>query len=292
MSTLASRTKAVPSRSTTLALSSLLLCLGAILIGLVGFWHAIPAGAQPVLRALLPVLWLSLAWLGGVNAGLRAYRSVFLAFFGVSSGIWLASLVGGWPLSWLGLDPDTSLLGLAVGKVSEVLPMVAAILLVNRLEGGNPGRLLIRRGRLGLSLALGLAVGALCGLIFLAMGGWEALVFIGPARLMSALPLILVFVLANGFMEELWFRGSFMTRFEGVLGPRVALIVTAVAFSAMHGSAYYTDGLKLIQYTATTLLTGLAWGWIAQRTRTLWGSVLSHAIGDVFVVLGFFFALL
>ena len=102
-----------------------------------------------------------------------------MAFFGVSLGIWLTSLVGALPLRWLGLNPDTSLLGLAVGKVSEVLPIVAAILLVNRLEGGTPGRLLLRKGQLGLSLALGLALGAVLFALFLAMGGWEAIAYVG-----------------------------------------------------------------------------------------------------------------
>jgi membrane protease YdiL (CAAX protease family) len=291
MRSLASGGSAVPSRKGSVAVPALVLCLGAIVIGLAGYWRAIPAEARPVLRACLALLWLSLAWLAGRSAALGAYRSVLLAFFGVSFGIWLASLVGGLPLRWLNLTAD-SLPGLVAGKLSEVTPIIAAILLVNRLEGGDLGRLLLRRGRLGLSLGLGLAVGALCLVIFLAMGGWEAVSFAGPARLLAALPLILVFVLANSLMEELWFRGAILTRCETVLGPGAALIVTAVAFSALHASAYYTEGLKLVQYTATTLLTGLAWGWIAQRTRTLWGSVLSHAIGDVFVVLGFFFTLL
>ena len=60
----------------------------------------------------------------------------------------------------------------------------------------------------------------------------------------------------------------------------------------MHGAADYTSGPQLFQYVGSALVLGLGCGWIAQRTRTLWGSVLAHAIGDVCVVLGFFYALL
>lgn len=275
-----------------LVLLTAFFCCCAILIALVGYWHLIPASIKPALRALAPLVWLAFAALSGLKPAFKPYRPVFMAFFGVSLGIWLSSLVGAWPLRRMGLNPDTSLLGLAVGKLSEVLPIVAAILLVNRLEGGGPGRLLLRRGKLGLSLVLGLALGALLFALFLAMGGWEAIAYVGPARLVAATPLILVFVLSNAFMEELWFRGSFLSRFQEVLGPGAALAATTVAFGVMHGVADYTSGLQLLQYVGSALVLGLGCGWIAQRTQTLWGSVLAHAIGDVCVVLGFFYALL
>jgi membrane protease YdiL (CAAX protease family) len=31
---------------------------------------------------------------------------------------------------------------------------------------------------------------------------------------------------------------------------------------------------------------GLAYGWITQRTDTLWGAVLAHAAADAFLMLG------
>jgi membrane protease YdiL (CAAX protease family) len=275
-----------------LALLTVLFCFCAILIALVGYWHLIPMNLKPALRALAPAVWLALAGLAGLKPASRPYRAVFMAFFGVSLGIWWASLIGDAPLRALGLNPNTSLAGLAASKLSEVLPIIAAILLVNRLEGGAPGRLLLQKGRLRLSLALGLALGAVLFALFLAMGGWEAITYVGAPRLLAATPLILVFALSNAFMEELWFRGSFLPRFEEVLGRGAALAATTVAFGVMHGAADYTSGPQLFQYVGSALVLGLGCGWIAQRTRTLWGSVLAHAIGDVCVVLGFFYALL
>ncbi len=292
MTTLTSPHPAMRGHTVRRALLTTFFCCCAILIALVGYWHLIPTSIKPALRALLPVTWLALAWLAGLRAASRPYRPVFMAFFGVSLGIWLTSLLGNLPLRWLRLNPDTSLLGLAVAKVVEVLPIVAAILLVNRLEGGAPGRLLLQKGKLRLSLALGLALGAVLFALFLAMGGWEAIAYVGAPRLLAATPLILVFALSNAFMEELWFRGSFLPRFEEVLGPGAALAATTIAFGAMHGAADYTSGPQLFQYVGSALVLGLGCGWIAQRTRTLWGSALAHAIGDVCVVLGFFYTLL
>lgn len=292
MTTLASPRPAMNRHAVRLVLLTALFCFCAILIAVVGYWHLIPPNIKPALRVLAPLAWLALAWLTGLKAASRPYRAVFMAFFGVSLGIWLTSLVGALPLRWLGLNPDTSLLGLAVGKVSEVLPIIAAILLVNRLEGGAPGRLLLQKGKLRLSLALGLALGAVLFALFLAMGGWEAIAYVGAPRLLAATPLILVFALSNAFMEELWFRGSFLPRFEEVLGRGAALAATTLAFGVMHGAADYTSGPQLFQYVGSALVLGLGCGWIAQRTRTLWGSVLAHTIGDVCVVLGFFYVLL
>lgn len=292
MTLLSSPRPSTARHSVDLVLPAVLLCLGAILVALVGYWPLLPPSLRPTLRALMALLWLLLAWLAGMKPTFTPYRPVLMAFFGVSFGIWLATLVGAWPLRWLGLNADTSLLGLAVGKLAEVLPIVAGILLVNRLEGGGLGRLLLRRGQLGLSLSLGLAVGCLIVVLFLAMGGWEAIAYVGPARLLAAAPLILLFALANGFMEELWFRGSFLSRFQEVLGPGAALAATTLAFGSMHGIANYASGPQLLQFVGSALILGLGCGWVAQRTQTLWGSVLAHTIGDICVVLGFFYTLL
>jgi membrane protease YdiL (CAAX protease family) len=271
--------------------ASLLLFIGTVGIAVVGYWPVIPTGTHPLVRLLLALLWLLLAWLAGASDHLRTYRSVLLAFFGVSFGIWLATMIGDWPSRLMSLDPD-SLQGLAVAKVGDVVPIVAAILVVNKLDGGGLDRLYLRNGKIGLSLVLGLAIGALCGLMFLAMGGAQAIAYAGPVRLLAALPLMLVFAVSNGFMEELWFRGSFLNRFETVLGPAVALLVTTLAFAAMHGVGTYATGAPLLQFLASTFVLGLSCGWVVQHTRSLWGAVLGHAIGDIFVVLGFFVTLL
>jgi membrane protease YdiL (CAAX protease family) len=35
------------------------------------------------------------------------------------------------------------------------------------------------------------------------------------------------------------------------------------------------------------LALGLLWGWLTQKSHSLWGSVLIHAGGDVLILLGF-----
>lgn len=268
---------------------SVLLLAGSLTVSTVGYWAGVPDAWRAPVRLLLPALWLLLAWAAGRSARLAAWRPVCLAFFAVSLGIMAAWLAGPWPLRWLGLTTD-SLRGMVVAKLTEAAAIVAAILGVSRLEGALLTDLALRRGRLGRSLVRGAGVAALLWLFFMAMGGWQAIVYLGASRLLAALPPVMVFAAANGFMEELWFRGLYLARFEALAGARGSLILTALAFAALHVATSYGSE-ELLPLLAITLLLGLACGWIVQSTRTLWGAVLAHAAGDVLILLGFFWHL-
>ena len=53
-------------------------------------------------------------------------------------------------------------------------------------------------------------------------------------KLLPLWPWILVFVLSNGFMEELLFRGLFLQKLEPFLGKGKSNILTAIIFAIMH----------------------------------------------------------
>lgn len=269
-------------------LAAVFLCSSAVVLS--GYGPGLPDAVRPVVKLALPALWLLLAWAAGRTPAFHTYRSVLLAFFAVSLGLLIAWLIGAWPLQKLGLATD-SLPGMVVAKLAEAIPIVASILIVNRLEGKSLADLHLRRGRLGVGLMGGAAIGLLLSSIFLLMGGRQALAYAGPSRLLAALPYLLVFALANGFMEELWFRGLYLNRFEGLMSPWSALLLSTLAFGMLHLAADYAGG-QLGQLLASTLLLGFTCGWVVQSTRTLWGAVLAHAVGDVLVLLGFFWTLL
>ena len=162
-----------------------------------------------------------------------------------------------------GIDPDTPA-GWAVDKLGGSLTVVVVVLALTLVSGRTPSSLYLRRGRLGLGLAVGLATFAaaaataipLAGFLF---GGRD----LGLARVLPWTPWLLVFVLSNAFAEELLFRGLFLGPLEPLIGR-------------FHANL------------AALLPLALAWGWLTQKSEGIWGSVLLHAGMDISVMVGMF----
>ena len=68
------------------------------------------------------------------------------------------------------------------------------------------------------------------------------------------------------------------------VGRFASNVLVAIPFVLMHSGVPYTT--QDLLFLAVLLPLGLAWGALAQRSESLWGSVLFHAGTDVPVVLG------
>ena len=216
---------------------------------------------------------------------LRPFWKISLAYLAVSVGFLLTLIVGRWLPAPDSLT-SSPITGLALGKLFDVVPLVLPMLLVPTLAGDDFGSIYLQRGKLGQSLLLGLLVGAVTFIPFVMLGGLEGVRAVGAAAVVAALPWIAVFSLSNSFMEELWWRGLFLRKYQVFLGARGALLLTALGWGLMHLIGTYFAGGQLLAFVAIDILLGLAYGWITQRTDTLWGAVLAHAAADAFLVLG------
>ena len=103
---------------------------------------------------------------------------------------------------------------------------------------------------------------------------------------MPWLPWVLVFVLANAFNEELLFRGLFFGRLQPFLGAFTTNLLVAIPFTLLHTGVNYTASIWI--FIAMLFPLSLAWGWLLQKTDSLWGSILFHAAMDIPVVLSIF----
>lgn len=63
---------------------------------------------------------------------------------------------------------------------------------------------------------------------------------ISNRRILVWAPRIFTFVLANGFLEELMFRGLFLRKFEPLLGAPLANFLTGFVFAVGHAGVTYT----------------------------------------------------
>jgi membrane protease YdiL (CAAX protease family) len=256
------------------------------------YYPVLPRSADIAGRIVLGGLLLALALLARRSERFRKYWLLPFAFFTALTAISidyylsLSKLL----LPAFGFQPSDTPFGWAIEKLESSLLGVAVALVVNRLSGNDLGSIFWRRGRLGLGLGLGLLVFALMLAIVVPFATFS---FKGQnlswARIVTWLPWLLIFVLANAFAEETIFRGVLLGRLQPFVGAFAANLACAIPFALSHAPTTYASD-QLI-FLGATFLFALAWGWLMQKTQSLWGPVLFHAAMDIPIVAGIFSAL-
>jgi len=191
-----------------------------------------------------------------------------------------------WLLPALGIGAETRA-GWAIDKLESSLLGAAVAVALTLAYGQKLSSLYLRRGnwRLGLAVGLGVMLLMLAACIPMARflyGGRD----LSWPRILPWMPWLLIFVLANAFNEELLFRGLFLGRLQPLVGKFASNLLMAIPFTLMHAGTDYAAYLS--PFLLGTFAMALAWGWLAQKTESLWGSVLFHAAMDVAIVLGVF----
>ncbi len=229
------------------------------------------------------LLILAVVWgLSHRESRLRAFRPVFFAYFTAVLALSLGFFFGDWALKLFQLTTQTPA-GIAVAKFSQAFAIVFGVLVMARLCGENLSSLYIRRGRLLLGLSVGSIAAAVCFAFSLQQPSTKGL---GEARLWAMAPWILLFVVSNGLMEELLFRGLFLGRYKPLIGRWPAIFSTALAFTLAHMQVKYTP--DILTFLVVVLGLSIAWGWLIEKTDSLWGSALFHAGADLLIIVPIF----
>lgn len=253
-------------------------------IGLAGYYSEIPIDIRMWIRLGLAAVFLVGLFLFPRE---KPVWQTCLAFLGVTAGIYAAGLIGTHPLEWLNIASSDAP-GYAVSKISEVLPIVLAMFLAVIFGGRGLEGLRLYKGRPGLSVLCGFGVGVVLFGYFLSEGGWRVFQNGNLIKLLPVIGWVTIFSVCNSFMEELWFRGLFLSRFEWQFGPRWAFWLTAVIFGMLHAFGSFAGTLGSLVLTLFTLLLGIAFSFIVQKTNNIWGAVVGHFFADFFMMLGFF----
>ena len=122
---------------------------------------------------------------------------------------------------WLNLPRDQAdpLQFMALDKLSQFIHVVPMIIGLTLLVGDDLGSIFIKLG----SLRQGLVFGLVSFVVFAVIG-----IIIGRSApeffpsLIKAIPWLLLFIFANAVMEELWFRGIFLQKFDPLVGRTAA----------------------------------------------------------------------
>ncbi|MGB2862052.1 MAG: type II CAAX endopeptidase family protein [Sedimentisphaerales bacterium] len=241
----------------------------------------LPQTALLGFHAGLTVVLLIIALLLRRSGKGKPFWPVFYAFFVAGAAVLTSGLFSG-DLLRLFKETAATPQGIALAKFSESILRVIPILVLMPVMGFDWRSMYLAAGKVRFWLPIGIA----------AMVVFPALAYFPlsssqPGVLDKLLPLwpwILLFVLSNGFMEELLYRGVFLKRYEPFLGKGLSIILTAIVFALMHTQVTYAA--QMIQFLVIVLVLSLIWGILIQKTNSLWGAVLFHAAGDCLIIFG------
>lgn len=260
------------------------------LIVFVVFSHIRPMPAEEIdllsRICIILIFWLFSRW-AHRSESFKDYEPLFYAFFTASAAMAADYYL---PTSKFLLDilhiSVMTPAGLALDKLDSSIIIIGSILILTGLSGAKPADLFLQKGNLKKGLLIGIIAFLICvsGSVFVA-GSFGAK-DLSPANILPWIPWILIFIFGNAMNEELLFRGLFLHRYEPVLGKFLSNLIITIPFVLHHTGVTYTN--EVLIFLIYLIPLSLAWGYIAQKTNSLWGSVLFHAGTDIPVVLAIF----
>jgi len=270
----------MPRTNTKITWSIIYTIIGGLvfIVGL-NLLQLIPAEFRDAYKIGLPVF-LLIAYLFS-RKYFSAQRSVLLAFFFVSLGWTVDYFLTGEFKRIFSLDTG-ELSGIAFTMVISTVLVTVPVMAGWLLSGQKlPGLFIQGKTRLW-AVLLGLA-----GLLL--FGGLGVLQSLGQGLdikgIAAAIPLALVFSLANGFREELTYRAALLNGMRATIGDLATIIVTTLVFTLAHIDVSYIPPSQVI-FAIVLVLIGIVGSQIMLKTGSLLGAVLFHAGADMLLILG------
>jgi membrane protease YdiL (CAAX protease family) len=284
-------TRLTPARLTRLAgrswwQPSAVLMIAAAALGLallVPRLFSDPVGVDPYVLRLGGVA-TALAAASLVWGRLRASRPILLAVAALTVSF---SVFAGGPqwienISGSRFDFNTQVL---VASVAQAVLTIALAVLAVRMSPAHL-RPLLRLQRFGISAQFATVAGTLAFLLIVMLLPATLLgrQGIAPIALARDLPLQGPADALQGFAQELQFRGLLLGALDRVAPPWAANLGQAAFFGLAHIAVQYQGPADA--FVPVTVALGWLFGWITQKTGSLWPAIIIHAIADVAVTAG------
>ena len=175
----------------------------------------------------------------------------------------------------------STVLGTVLAQVFSTLSLVLPIILLTKASGSDLKSIFIDKTRNGWALVVGL-VGFLVFYLFTASGRAQRIFpnnGVTLSRFLALTPALIVLVLCNGLREEVWFRGLFLKKYGTFLSPLFSNILSAIIFASFHVQVTYTPAL--VPFLGIALVSGLFYGYLMQKSGSVFASALFHAGMDI-----------
>lgn len=252
---------------------------GLVFVLGLNYLRFIPENLQDAYKFALPLLFL-VAYIVSQKV-LPDQKVVFLAYFLVSLGWILDYYLTGEIVKLLSLDKGT-VSGFAFTMVISTLLVTAPVITGWLLAGQELSSIYLQGWQNRWGILVGLAGLILFGGLGVLQALNEGLTF---NIIMAAIPMALVFSLANGFREELVYRAVFLKHFQANIGLIATIIVTTLVFAAAHINVSYSPA-DLVVFALVLVIIGIVGSLIMVKTGSLVGAVLFHAGADVLLIMG------
>jgi membrane protease YdiL (CAAX protease family) len=268
-------------------LALLFTAVGGLIIIVFSPWRPLLEPGPDYLGRLGLILFLLLATvLARKNQRFEKYGQVLFGLLVMAVAVTLDRILSIYLMVFLGENGDTPL-SFTLLKLNECAVIVFAVIFFTRISGGSLGSIYVQKGNLKLSLTIGLIA------FFISVAGsipMASLMFkagdMSLTRVMSWIPWLLLSALANGALEEFLFRGLFLRKLEPFFGRFLSVLLIAFVFTILHKTVGYS--LNEYGFLVVVFPLALAWGYITQKTDSLWGTILFHAGTDIPVFLSIF----
>jgi uncharacterized protein len=219
------------------------------------------------------------------NKRLDKYGQVLQGLLIMAIAVSMDRIFGIYLIVYLGAS-DATAAGWAIQKLNECFVVVCVVITLTLMSGGSLGSIYIQKGNLKQGLSIGVIAFFLAAAGSIPMASLFKAQNLTLARIVPWLPWLLIFVLANAAQEELLFRGLFLRKLQPFFGKLLSNFLIVFIFTLLHRGAGYSSS-DLI-FLAVLIPLALAWGYIMQKTDSIWGSILFHAGMDIPIMLGIF----
>jgi membrane protease YdiL (CAAX protease family) len=249
----------------------------SILVVSLTLFSPFPASIRIIIRVLLLIISI-IAWRIFKKRDLS--RASLLAFTFVALSLAFL-IVTPFTSNFWHLEVNTSK-GLALSKFSDAV-IIGIVLISTFLVAGYRLKSIYMTGG---KLIAGLITGMIFFLIFgyLALNNPEQKP--APGFLEKNWLWIFVFVLSNGFMEELIFRGIFLDKLNLLFNSHLSIFMTSFCFAAPHLVVNYQPNVLL--FAGITFILGMICGYAMHLTRSIIAPALIHAGADLMIIVPIF----
>jgi membrane protease YdiL (CAAX protease family) len=242
-----------------------------------------PVGIDPyVLRltavaltlALVALVWARFAALRPVLLAVAAMTAAFSVFAGGPQ--WIEDIAGN------RFDFNTQVL---LASAAEAI--ITAAFVVLALRTSPPAlRPLMRLRTMGPAALVATIAGV--AVFFLVVMALPATLLgregIGPVALARDLPMAAPACALQALAQELQFRGMLLGALDRVAPAWAANLGQAAFFGIAHIAVQYQGPAGA--FVPVTIVLGLAFGYITQRTGSLWPAIIVHTVADIAVTIG------